>query len=304
MSGAASLSACGVAIAVLAASTVVWVGCGGGGGSAEAPPTEIAAPVTETPTAVSPPTQSRVTSTPEPAARTTNTPEPSAATTAQPEATSTPEPTPGATPKPDDTSTTPRSPKPASVAGTDGGSGSPVEDEYTTRKPGATPPPGSKTTSGSGAQAASQGQEYTWHDGDRMQRVRLQNDLVVQPSADNAADDVVARDDGETSIVQTQPRHETSDTEPVFRSQSGDLMTLPGGVLLALDATWDQVRANRFFSDNGIDKSRVEGRDFAVNAFFVETAPGFPSLNLANELAEQEGVLISSPNWQMEVSLR
>ena len=288
MSGAASLSACGVAIAVLAASAVVWVGCGGGGGSAEAPPTEIAAPVTETPTAVSPPTQSRVTSTPEPAARTTNTPEP----------------TPGATPKPDDTSTTPRSSKPASVAGTDGGSGSPVDDEYTTRKSGATPPPGSKTTSGSGAQAASQGQEYTWHDGDRMQRVRLQNDLVVQPSADNAADDVVARDDGETSIVQTQPRHETSDTEPVFRSQSGDLMTLPGGVLLALDATWDQVRANRFFSDNGIDTSRVEGRDFAVNAFFVETAPGFPSLNLANELAEQEGVLISSPNWQMEVSLR
>ena len=304
MSGTASLLAGRLVIVVLVASVFVSVGCGGGGGGVETPSTETTAPVTETPTAVSTPTQSRVSSTPEPAARTTNTPEPSAATTAQPEATSAPEPTPVATPNPDDTSTTPRSPKPASAAGTEGGSGSPVEDEYTTKKPGATPPAGSKSTGGSGGQAASQGQEYTWHDGDRIQRVRLQNDLVVQPSADNADDDVVARDDGETSIVQTQPRHETSDTEPVFRSQSGDLMTLPGGVLLALDATWDQVRVNRFFSDNGIDKSRVEGRDFAVNAFFVETEPGFASLNLANELAEQEGVLISSPNWQTEVSLR
>ena len=48
----------------------------------------------------------------------------------------------------------------------------------------------------------------------------------------------------------------------------------------------------------------MQERDFAINAFFVETEPGFPSLNLANELAEQEGVLISSPNWRTEVSLR
>ncbi len=94
------------------------------------------------------------------------------------------------------------------------------------------------------------------------------------------------------------------DTEPVFRSQAGDLMTLPGGVLLALDAAWDDARVTRFFSDNGINKGRVEGRDWAVNAFLVETEPGLPSLNLANELATQEGVQISSPNWRTEVSLR
>ena len=42
-------------------------------------------------------------------------------------------------------------------------------------------------------------------------------------------------------------------------------------------------------------------RDFASNAFFVETAPGLPSLFLANALAVQDGVQLSSPNWLMEV---
>ena len=151
---------------------------------------------------------------------------------------------------------------------------------------------------------STQGQEYTWRDGDRAHRVRLAADLVVQRSSANTAGDVVARDDGETSVVQKQPRHEGMDTEPVFRSQGGDLMTLPGGVLLALDAAWDDARVARFFSDNGIGGSRVQGRDFAVNAFLVETELGFPSLDLANRLAGQDGVLISSPNWRTEVSLR
>ena len=177
--------------------------------------------------------------------------------------------------------------------------------ERPAQEPKATPSGVSTTTGGSrGAAASARGQEYTWHDGDRVESVYLETTLVVQPSTENTDDDIVARDDGEASIVQAQPRHEEADTDPVFRSQAGDLMTLPGGVLLALNAEWDQARVNRFFSDHGIDTSRVQERDFAINAFFVETEPGFPSLNLANELAEQEGVLISSPNWRTEVSLR
>ena len=149
-----------------------------------------------------------------------------------------------------------------------------------------------------------QGTVYTWQDGDRTERVLQQADLVVQGTDENRADDeVVTRGDTE-SIVRKQPRHDEADARPVFRSPAGDLMTLPGGVLLALDAGWDRARVDRFFSDNDIDRSRVEGRDFAVNAFFVTTQPGFPSLTLANELAAQDGVLISSPNWRTEAVLR
>ena len=37
------------------------------------------------------------------------------------------------------------------------------------------------------------------------------------------------------------------------------------------------------------------------NGFLIETEPGFPSLELANALVDQDGLLISSPNWWTEV---
>ena len=79
-------------------------------------------------------------------------------------------------------------------------------------------------------------------------------------------------------------------------------MTLPGGVLLVLDPSWTGSEVKRFFSGNGIKASRVTELGFAENAYFVETEPGFPSLQLANTLAGEEGVVISSPNWTTEVT--
>ena len=87
----------------------------------------------------------------------------------------------------------------------------------------------------------------------------------------------------------------------MFRSESsGTLMTLPGGVLLVLDAAWSKAETNSFFARNRIKLNRVSALDIAANSFFVETAPGFPSLDLANTLAAQDGVRISSPNWWRE----
>ena len=77
-------------------------------------------------------------------------------------------------------------------------------------------------------------------------------------------------------------------------------MTLPGGVLLVLDPEWSQAQVNSFFSANGIKLDRVSELDYVDNGFFVETEPGFPSLELANTLAALEGVAVSSPNWSRE----
>ena len=81
-------------------------------------------------------------------------------------------------------------------------------------------------------------------------------------------------------------------------------MTLPGGVLLVLDPEWDPSRVDDFFAEHGIAAGHVEEEDFATNAYFISTEPGLPSLLLANELAGEEGVLISSPNWRSQVVLR
>ena len=118
---------------------------------------------------------------------------------------------------------------------------------------------------------------YTWRDGDRVMRVRL------EPGADKEA-------------------YGVRESDPVFRSESGGgVMTLPGGVLLALDSSWSSSQVDAFFSRNKIKRNRVSPLGFLDNAFFVETGPGFPSLDLANDLAEQDGVVISTPNWGMEV---
>ena len=148
--------------------------------------------------------------------------------------------------------------------------------------------PRSKTRGDTGP--ADQGRVYTYADGDRTVRVRLQSDLEV------SRDGSIARSRGEHIV--TRDSSGTSSGQPVFRSESsGALMTLPGGVLLVLEAEWSQAETNAFFARNQIKLSRVSGLDFAANSFLVETAPGFPSLDLANTLAAQDGVLISSPNW-------
>ena len=138
-----------------------------------------------------------------------------------------------------------------------------------------------------------QGPVYTYADGDRTVRVRLQSDLEV------SGDSSVARGSGEHIVTKDSSRRSTG--QPVFRSESsGTLMTLPGGVLLVLDAEWSTAETNAFFARNRIKLSRVSDLDVTANSFFVETEPGFTSLNLANTLAERDGVLISSPNWWRE----
>ena len=149
-----------------------------------------------------------------------------------------------------------------------------------------------------------QGAVYTYEDGDRTIRVILQGDLFVQETgADTPSDDVVRRT-ARGNIVRKQSGQGGADL-PVFRSASGGaLMTLPGGVLLALDPEWDGAMVNGFFARNNISKTRISELDYIPNGFFVRTEPGFPSLELANALAAQKGVVFSSPNWWSEVEAK
>nr|MDE0502077.1 hypothetical protein [bacterium] len=142
----------------------------------------------------------------------------------------------------------------------------------------------------SGDPSSAQGDTYTWQDGDRVLGAQLQLDLVV--TADGSIvprDEVVAQSDGSARGAL-----------PVFRSESGELMTLPGGVILVLDSEWDSDEVDGFFASHGISLGRVSELDYLPNGFVVDTEPGFPSLDLANALAGQAGVELSSPNWRRE----
>ena len=144
--------------------------------------------------------------------------------------------------------------------------------------------------------ASAQGAEYTWQDGAVTRRMRLQLDLVAQPTSENRDDDVVAVDQGERSIVRKQERHEQGAGEPVFRTESGHLVTFPGGVLIMLDGEWDAAQVQSFFANHGIAMSRAEAQTFGPNAFLVSTESGFAALELANDLAVEEGVVYAVPD--------
>ncbi len=145
-----------------------------------------------------------------------------------------------------------------------------------------------------------QGSSYTWEDGDRTLTVYLQTDLAVEQGSDGLPRDVVAADGGEDRVVRGVGGQPQDDALPVFRSDYGELMTLPGGVLLILDAEWSEAETDAFFSTNSIKMDRVSELSYAANGFFIRTEPGFPSLELANALALQDGVEVSSPNWARE----
>ena len=147
-----------------------------------------------------------------------------------------------------------------------------------------------------------QGDTYTWEDGDRTLTAYLQTDLVLQKDSGGLVRDIVRASEVGAVVVRSADSQSKSDSLPVFRSESGGLMTLPGGVLLVLNAEWTTAEVNSFFSSNGIKLDRVSELSYAVNGFFVDTEPGFPSLDLANALAEEDGVVLSSPNWGREAS--
>ena len=181
-------------------------------------------------------------------------------------------------------------------------------------------PTGPDESGGSGGGVSSaQGEVYTWHDGDRTVGARLQTDLVaLDDGAIVSSDEILVG----TSNGENVPRDADGDgkpdgasgsggsdgssggTSPVFLSESGELMTLPGGIVVVLDPEWDADEAAAFFTGNGIAVSRVSSLDYLTNGFFVQTDPGFASLDLANALAGQVGVELSSPNWWRERTAR
>ena len=169
------------------------------------------------------------------------------------------------------------------IATNGAGEGAPSTEATATPRPAPTPegqpanPRGGSTEDG----------VYIWRDGDRIIPVRIETKRAVQGRTGGRSDGAGEDDYRTESIVSV--------------SVGGDTMSLPGGVLVVLNPAWSQSRTDAFFSKNGIAPGSVSRLESMNNTFVVDTAPGLPSLRLANALASQDGVRVASPNWQMEV---
>ncbi len=164
---------------------------------------------------------------------------------------------------------------------------------------------------------------YTWRDGDRLRTAYLDTELVLA-GREVALDGEEVVETSFGSIVRLAPESERAreiqasfsasrsgdgsslddGIGPVFRSRSGAIMALPGGVLLVVEGGWSRSRVNTFLAENGIEAGRVSPLGEIPNGFVISTDPGFASLDLANELAEANGVILSSPNWWRQLEAK
>ena len=111
---------------------------------------------------------------------------------------------------------------------------------------------------------------YTWRDGDKIRVVWVAQDLVVLDGKTVRKD---VPPDGVASV-----RSAASESHPVFVRESGEIATLPGGVVLVLDRSWGAPEVEAFLA-----RVNVSGiRPLALtNGFLIPTEPGLPSLELA-----------------------
>ena len=162
---------------------------------------------------------------------------------------------------------------------------------------------GPKKKTGTGQSTPPEGQVYMWNDGDRSLRAFLQADLVVSQEGAVSRSGTPVATTAQGRIVRVASASE-AEGQPVFRSASGALMTLPGGVLLVFDPDCGEAETDAFFAAHGIAMDRLSPLGEIPNGFVVASEPGFASLELANALAGQDGVRLSSPNWWRERTTR
>ncbi|MDZ4724988.1 MAG: hypothetical protein SH817_02440 [Leptospira sp.] len=88
---------------------------------------------------------------------------------------------------------------------------------------------------------------------------------------------------------------------PVFKTVKGStLLALPGNIIVELETSMNQKQAEVFFGGKGLrikQKLEIEGKNY----YEIETEAGASSLNIANSLYGQPGVISSTPNWWREM---
>lgn len=95
-----------------------------------------------------------------------------------------------------------------------------------------------------------------------------------------------------------------ADSNLVFVTESGSTMTLTGGVVLLLDTEWSAAQVDEFFAHNRINRAQVSELGWIDNGFAISAGAGLAPLELANVLAYQQGVVLSSPDWALEPALQ
>ena len=143
---------------------------------------------------------------------------------------------------------------------------------------------------------------FTYWDGDEPVTVYLKAeapDTVAQQLGDAAGDGKLPPE-----LLASATAAAGQGEELIFVSESGEEMSLPGGVIVLLDPDWSAAQVSGFFADHSIEWDGVSELGWIGNGYLVDADPGLPSLQLANSLVGQPGVEMSTPDWAVESALK
>lgn len=165
-----------------------------------------------------------------------------------------------------------------------------------------------------------QAKTYTWKTKNNTLTMWLQAGLTADVTPENSTIENKQRGNNELVVntpklkiwrVNTQSNlaidsKSTSENQyraglPVFSdSPNGNgLRVLIGGVIVVLDSSLSKSSVETW-----LEQRKLKGRPLSIanNAFMVDSPPGFPSLELANQLTKEndESLIIAEPNWWVE----
>lgn len=163
---------------------------------------------------------------------------------------------------------------------------------------------------------------YTYYDGNKKMVVYIQSDLAAsfgeagtETLVRGAPDATLVKKMGFVSIYRVNATYArnlksrntagTTSVSPVFtRSAEGGgmKMALPGGVIVVLDKSWNSSRCEQWIKSRKL--SVVKKLPITGNYYEIASGAGLASLELANSLRNEEGVLSATPNWWREMSRR
>ncbi|MCY3923368.1 MAG: S8 family serine peptidase, partial [Chloroflexi bacterium] len=141
---------------------------------------------------------------------------------------------------------------------------------------------------------------YVWQDGDRPIPMRLLDSLTA---AEQAALDELAQP-AARAYVPSSPEggNGSSTTQPLsvtnwFRSDTGQLMLLTGGVNVIFEPHADSAVIDALFHRRGIGPERISPIGELHNGYHVATSSDAETLRLVAELLSEPIVVIADPDW-------
>ena len=138
-----------------------------------------------------------------------------------------------------------------------------------------------------------------YRDGKRVIFLTAAEDVLLEKSKGGEMRLRRVAADGPIVVRSPSVEGEPSGDVPVFRTDTGQLVSPVGGVILSLDRSWSKNAVDSFLKANDLNEVEALGMP---NVYLVTTEPGLKAIEVANHLALLPGVTASSPNfWTQEV---